>query len=570
MSAIRAIVVIGFSALLVALAGPPMFVNPPWPYSGITQQNGPIGARITVSVDRGSPAYRAGLRTGDALGCLSVRDQSRLFDGYAPNLEYTPDVLSLCAMRHGVWRNVSFIPKAMPPPGLMYGTAWIAALRLAVFIIFLFVGCALLIARPSLMTWLLFIYCCANLPWAAAQGMLLWMPAVSFTAVQALGLLVTFVGAPVLALFTLVVPEDRVPAGWRGKTFWAVATVGATYLVLIDAFVVLTPALNLGSLSAWIDEGFTALTVLLVVARLATMERPERARFGWAAFAIMFGIVCNVVRNEVLNGPISVAGGMLTVVMPLCLMYAILRRHVIDVRFVISRGVVYGVITTLIIAVIGLVDWATSAYLSQVRVALAIDAAVTIALGIALHRSYNVIEHTVDFFLFRRKHEAEAYLRRLARTLLRADREETVDHALAHDPYEKLDLTMAALFRSRGSQYSLASFAGWDAPSATAFEREHDLVRFLATERSRVEIRDLRKHVTAEFIESGALPAVAIPIFRGDDLFAFALYGLHRDATQLDPDELDVLERLCETAAQAYMRIENVRYHALLESPLPA
>ncbi len=571
MSALRAIVVIGFSALLVALAGPPMFVNPPWPYSGVHQQNVPIGTRITVSVDRGSPAYRAGLRTGDELGCLSFRGVERLFDAYAPQLLYTPDPISLCALRHGAWHTITFVPKPMPPPGLEYGSLWVAALRLAVFLAFLFVGCALVIARPSLMTWLLFIYCCANLPWAAAQGMLLWMPAPLYVVVGVLiGLSVTFVGAPALALFTLVVPEDRVPAGWRGKGFWLVAVAGAAYLTLYDLQLIFAGSTDFGSLFAWIDEAFTALTVLLVIARLATMERKERARFGWAAFAIMFGIVCNVIRNEVLNNDISIAGGVLTVVMPLCLMYAILRRHIIDVRFVISRGVVYGLITTLIIAVIGLVDWATSAYLSQVRVALAIDAAVTIALGVALHRSYNVIEHTVDFFLFRRKHEAEAYLRRLARTLLRADREETVDHALAHDPYEKLDLTMAALFRSHASQYVLASSAGWDAPDAIAFEREHDLVRFLATERNRVEVRDLRKHVTAEFIESGALPAVAIPIFRGDDLFAFALYGLHRDGTQLDPDELDVLERLCETAAQAYMRIENVRYHALLQSPLPA
>jgi hypothetical protein len=568
MRAVRAIVVVGFSALLVALAGPPMFVNPPWPYSGIQQQSVAIGARTEVSVDRGSPAYRAGLRTGDTIGCLSIRDADRLFDPYAPNLEYTADPISLCTLRHGTWRRISFVAKAMPPPGLMYGSPWIAALRLAVFIIFLLVGCALVIARPSLMTWLLFIYCCANLPWAAAQGMLLWLPA-AWYAVFAIAIGdVTFIGAPVLAMFTLVVPENRVPAGWRGLVFWPLAIVTIAYLGLF-AFSQIASGTNVGLLLNWLDEGFTALTVLLVVARLATMERQERARFGWAAFAIMFGIVCNVVRNDVLNGPISIAGGVLTVVMPLCLMYAILRRHVIDVRFVISKGVVYGVITTLIIAIIGLVDWATSVYLSEVRVALAIDAAVTIALGIALHRSYNWIDYGVDFVLFRKKHEAEAYLRRLARTLLRADRETTVDHALANDPYEKLDLTMAALFRADDSRYVPASAAGWDAPAAIAFERDHDMVRFLATERSRLAIRDLRRHIMTEFMEAGALPAIAIPIFRGDDLFAFSLYGLHRDGTQLDPDEIDALERLNETAAQAYMRIENVRYHAMLQSPLP-
>jgi hypothetical protein len=568
-SAVRAIVVVGIAALLVAIAGPAMFVNPPTLYAGINPSpKTPIGANVIAVVDKHSPAYNAGVRTGDILGCLSGRDNERLFDQYAPNLLYTPDPISLCALRGGVWRHISFVPKEMPPPGLMYGSFAIAALRLAVFITFLLIGCALVMARPSPMTWILWGYCCGNLPFAAAQGMLLWMTPALYASVALAGTLITFLAAPLLAIFTLLVPDDRIPAGWRGHGIRIMVAATGLYAIFL-VFSILLPNVSLGPVPGIVEECFTAITVLLVIARVATMQRHERARFGWAAFAIMFGIVCNVVRNEVANNTISIAGGVLTVFMPLCLMYAILRRHVIDVRFVISRGVVYGIITTIIVGIIGLVDWATSAYLSQVRVALAIDAAVTIGLGIALHRGYRLIEYSVDFLLFRRKHEAEAYLRRLARTLLRADREETVDLALTHDPCEKLDLTMAALFRS-GARYALASVAGWEAPDSIAFERDHDLVRFLVTERTRLEIRDLRRHVSAEFIASGTLPAVAIPIFRGEDLFAFALYGLHRDGTRLDPDELDALERLCETAAQAYMRIENVRYHALLQSPLPA
>lgn len=569
MSAIRAIVVVGIAALLVAISGPTMFVNPPALYTGVTASpKTPLGGNVIAIVDRGSPAYRAGLRTGDALGCISPRDNERLFDQYAPNLMYTPDPISLCALRNGTWQHISFAPKELPPPGLMYGSFGVAALRLAVYLTFLFVGCALVLARARHMTWILWGYCCGNLPFAAAQGMLLWMTPALYAATTTMSSLVTFLAAPLLAIFTLMVPDDGVPAGWRGHAIRIMAAVTGLYACFV-AFTVLTPSFAVGSVLATVDESFTALTVLLVVARLATMERPDRARFGWAAFAIMFGIVCNVVRNEVANNTISIAGGVLAVVMPLCLMYAILRRHVIDVRFVISRGVVYGVVTTIIVAIIGLVDWATSAYLSQERVALAIDAAVTIALGIALHRSYSLIEYGVDYVLFRGKHEAEAYLARSARALLRAGQESTVDYAVAHDPYEKLDLTMAALYRADGMRFVLAAAAGWK-DAMLDVEREHDLVRFLASERGRVHIRDLRKHVAAAFSEAGALPAVAIPIFRGDALFAFALYGLHRDGTRLDPDELAILERLCETAAQAYMRIENERYHAMLGSPMPA
>jgi hypothetical protein len=243
---------------------------------------------------------------------------------------------------------------------------------------------------------------------------------------------------------------------------------------------------------------------------------------------------------------------------------------VIDVRFVISRTVVYAVITTLVVGIIGVVDWLTSAYLNQARVAMAIDALVTIGLGFVLHRTYGWLEHAADFVLFRKKHEAEAYLERLAKTLLRASRDETIDRALVHDPYEKFELTMAALFRAQGTSFTISCVAGWKAVQAMAFDCEHDLVRFLATERSRLHIHDLRAHVAAQFIECGDAPAVAIPIFEGDDLRAFALYGIHRSGTKLDPDEVEALEDLCQTAAQAYVRIENLRYRALAHAPLAA
>ena len=187
--------------------------------------------------------------------------------------------------------------------------------------------------------------------------------------------------------------------------------------------------------------------VAVTLGRLVTMLPADRARFGWVAFGIVVGVVTNYLRLLPGGGVIGTFSGTLTCVMPIALMYAILRRHVIDVRFAISRTVVYGAVTTLIVGVIAAVDWLTSQYLQGLRIGLAIDAVVTISLGIAIHRMYGAIENAVDFLVYRRKHEAENYLKRLARTLLRADREDTIDRALVYDPYEKLDLAMAALFR---------------------------------------------------------------------------------------------------------------------------
>ncbi|MDQ2663993.1 MAG: hypothetical protein M3Y18_08185 [Candidatus Eremiobacteraeota bacterium] len=214
---------------------------------------------------------------------------------------------------------------------------------------------------------------------------------------------------------------------------------------------------------------------------------------------------------------------------PLALMYAILKRHIIDARFIISRTVVYAAITTIVVGIIGVVDWATSVYLAQARTAMAIDAVVTIGLGFVLHRAYARLEYAVDFLLFSDKHETQEYLARLGRTLQRAEREETVDRAVVDASNDKADLTMAALYRVAGKSFVMTAAAGIHDGEAREFNREHELVRFLATERAKLHVADLRAHIAAEFQAEGGAPAVAIPLFQGDRLVAFAVYGIHRD-----------------------------------------
>lgn len=576
MGALRAFTVCALAALFLLVCAPPMFENPPTQHTGVQfKPTGELVQPFVVRVDPNSPGYRAGLRTGDVVSCLSMRDNSILFYPVEATVPYTGTPVTLCAKRNGVWRNFTFVGSAGPPGGYWYGNVWIAALRLGVFAIFLLSGIALVLGRPSPMTWIFFVYCLASAPSIAfgANGV------TAAPLLYAIGNMLVAVpgifGVGFLLLFALAVPDDRIPEGWRRRGYWTawIVTVGLIAFAVLstaDTSLVFAPAVSAG-----VDEALTIITVLVVFARLASMRAEERARFGWAAFAIIFGVITNDIRNlQVFQTPdlrpVGIGAALLTCVMPISLMYAILRRHVIDVRFVISRTVVFAAITTVVVAVIGVVDWATSVYLQQVRIAMALDAAVTIGLGFVLHRTYKSLEYAVDFVLYRKKHEATAYLDRLARTLLRADREDTVDRALVHDPYDKFDLTAAALFRAQSGMFIPSCSAGWHKGDAIAFERDHDVVRFLLTERSRLSIPDLRESVAAQFKEAGPVPAVAIPIFLGDELFAFAVYGIHRDGTKLDPDEVETLQRLCEAAAQAYVRIENLRLRAFTQSAIPA
>ncbi len=397
--------------------------------------------------------------------------------------------------------------------------AFLAFIRVLVYALFLLIGSWLVLARPNLTTWLLFIACLCTAPFAVTSAVTVPWGATWYAISEALMAEPIVLGSLFLLLFVIAFPDAKPPHGWRRTAFLAgcaivIRAAGYRLYVVVAASTmidVLDDPISLG-----IIRGSTYAVVLMTIGRLFAMRPAERARFAWVAFGVVVGVIANDLRTKTGNDVVTNVAGFATVIMPVSVFYAILRRHVLDVRFVISRTVVYGVLTTLVIGVIGAVDWATSAFLSQYRVALVIDALVTIALGFVLHRLYGVTESLVDFLVYRRKHEAEAYLHRLARSLMRAQHEETVDHALIADPYDKFRLSMSALFRQSADSYRFVRGEGCGAAEALVFERDHDIVRFLQTERNPLHIADLRAHVTAQFIEAGAHAAQAMPLFEGD------------------------------------------------------
>jgi len=568
-SAVRACIVVALSLGFFLIIAPPLLESYSAAYTGV--HRGPVVAapQERVVVDPGSPAFASGLRTGDTLGCMSLRDSEPLFPIYG-EAQYAPLPIRVCAERNGSLRYFTFVPRPGAPVPSIYGSLAWATVRVVVFFAFLAMGCALVVLRPGLMTWLFWGYCLGNSPYGVSASVLWTWPSQTFAAMSIFSVVVTTLGFPCLLLFALFIPNDRLPVGWRRFAFWLTCVVmaGAATWLLYNAFHAATLYSLLRDPARTVFQAtMTYAIVLVTLLRLATMQRDERARVSWVGFGIIAGAIFDQIRFGGANGLIT--SGILAVVMPLSLAYAILWRHVIDVRFVISRAVVYAVVTSLLIVVIGFVDWATSAYLSQLRLALAIDAAVTIGLVLALHRISGIVENGVDFLIYRQKHEAERYLKRLARTLLRARRDETIDHALVQDPYDKLDLTLAALFRRVGGSFVVSCAAGWRRSTVLHFEQEHDLIRFLSTERRLLDVKDLHRRVAAELNEAGVGPAVAVPILEGDELSGFTIYGLHRDGTKLDPDEREVLEALCDSAAQAYVRVENLRLRALVEEVAP-
>lgn len=544
------------TVVVITVGGIPMFMHPPTAYTGVRLHltGAPIQPNI-IDVAPGSPADRAGLRSGDIVSCLSVRDYRLLFgraigkqsDGYVPG---TP--IDLCVKRGDQWAPLSFTPDVRPAVPDIYGNDAFAVLRLVAYTTFLLCAVVLVLGRPGRATWTFFAYAVIAVPnFAMEQNLSILSPAM-FAVVWDVSMLSICVQFALLMQFAVLVPNDQPPAGWRTVAYQI--AVGATVLMVLFA---VARNVTWWSVSPALIQGVSSTMALLVLvvlgARLVGMEREERGRFGWAAFAIGWAVAIDFLRQgTVLGGTTGGLVALTTVLTPITLMYAILKRHVIDISFAISRTVVYGIVTTLVVVAIGAIDWVTSTFLHEARFALALDALVTIGIAFALNSVHRRVEAVVDFLLFRKKYEAELFLKRLGRTLISANHEETIDRALVRDPYQRLHLSMAALFRRTDNRYVLTAAAGSENSSA-AFDGDHDLVRFLCVEKARIDLTDLTENPFGQ-------ACVAVQIHQGPDMTGFAVYGIHRDGTALDPDELETLEHLCNAAAQAYTYIEVSRY----------
>jgi hypothetical protein len=171
MTALRAFITIGLAGFWLLLVAPPMFQTPPRVSSGVhaVLTGAPVQQNI-VRVDPGSPAYRAGLRTGDILRCLSKRDAALLLNG-AVGLQQgyrAGDEISTCVERGSTWRTIRFVDDTGSPVENTYGSNALSALRVCVFLVFVLTGIALVMARPSLMTWIFYAYCLGSAPSYAA------------------------------------------------------------------------------------------------------------------------------------------------------------------------------------------------------------------------------------------------------------------------------------------------------------------------------------------------------------------------------------------------------------------
>jgi hypothetical protein len=511
------------------------------------------GNRV-AEVDPDTAAARAGIVAGDRLDFT----QSSLHDRIIA-LEYQPPLPGERVTFRVSGRAVTL--EAAPPTAAESQHALFAPLRsflrLAGFG-YIVVALLILLRRPNRMTWGLFLYLVS----ATSVSLYRFSDALFPIALFASDLL--SVAGPIgLAIFAARFPNND-PKGWRAWIDRLAIPIGG--LLVIPNFAWDATSLFWGAApSAWMSFGSVlgALGLILVAGAtlLATYfgaPRWERQRFGWVIAGVLFTLLSYAsewarywsTAYTVATADVLVwCATILYACAPFAIAYAVVRQRVFDISFVISRTLVYTILTGTIFAAFAFVEWLAAHVIEQSGVAIVLVALTAIVVAFSLETLHGRIEGFVEGALFRRRHLAERHLATVAAGLPFAESAAAVEAAIVREPVQAYSLSCAALFTRDDSG---------------AFLRDGETLDRTVSLRLQGTRHPVRLH-QFDGTDAQSGPILAVGVFVQARLRAIAVYGAHANGEDIDPDEVASLEGICNAAGMAYDHLDAMRIHREIE-----
>ncbi len=545
---VRVAAVTLLAALTLALMLPD--IAAPWLPWGSFGFDAARGGRIT-NVYPNLPAARAGVRPGDRIDVSNARDQElRSIGPFAMAWPGTTTVFRI-RTRDGTDHDIALTSVPWPRSTLDNITD---VIEMLVELAFVAIPAWLVLTRPALLTWTFFIFATNSYVWSAILYELL--PAPLAILVASLSVISGILAGLGFAAFALLFPRLS-PSRTQVRILSVLCAITVPMLAvdLAEAWMRLTDyggSIALGSLASTLSTLFAVLLYLLGIAffiynhaRAPIQDRP-RIRWVIAGFAVAFGgslvtFVGQVLPAISISPPVWAINllSSLDVLVPISVAYAIVALRVVDVRFVLSRALVYGSLTTAAVALLAVLDFAVARQLEETKLGLIVEIAGAVFVGLGMQRMHAWIDSLVDRFVFRSLHDAQRHFHTIGRAMIFARSTRAIDPLVCDEPVRALHLGGAAVYHRTEDGYARTFAAG--SPFRDGFDHDHRVVLHLLAERTPIE-RD------------GEL---AVPFTVRDGLLGFALFGAHVNGTAIDPNERELLEALCARAANAYDHVAS-------------
>lgn len=387
------------------------------------------------SISEAGQAGSTQMRIGDRFSAASLTFDQRL-QLYGYERINANDRLHLNVLRNG-----KVVPLVLSPVSIRYITGQLqfnTNLSIFISILVLAIGLVLVTLRPTRMTFGFFLFCATPSQYALGPTVL---PGLINFGLQAAFVVLNSACAPWgFAEFSLRFPDDKLtPARARVSRvlglILGLAAAGAVFRLSAGVLYPLraVPYAILNDDRPWFywagDTAFyaaVAIGIAGLILRYRTLQAKDRLKT--RAILVAMLIVGAYWLISVLQSYLPYTHkitlyvdvlawlGLVTVILPVTVLYAVVRHRLFDVQFVINRAAVFTIVSLLIIGAFILAEWLLGGWLStagHVTNGL-VGAALAIILGFTVRGVHGRVERIVDRVFFRRRHENEEAIRRFA------------------------------------------------------------------------------------------------------------------------------------------------------------
>lgn len=195
--------------------------------------------------------------------------------------------------------------------------------------------------------------------------------------------------------------------------------------------------------------GMVSLAFLLLALGYAHARAEQRLRMRWILYSTGGVLVAFIVQsigfvesNPAFQVTMINIGIFIFILAVIGYTYAVLRQRLVEVRVVLNRTLVYGVITAIVVGVFAAINSVVEHATLGKGAGLLLELIVPLALGIVLGTLRKYVDTYINRWLFRRQYRAEQALNDFARTC-----------GYIEQPERLLDLTVRQVFdhsRARG------------------------------------------------------------------------------------------------------------------------
>lgn len=531
-----------------------------------------------------SPAARAGIAPGDQLDLQAMRcvppqrsqckDLVMVLGGLGGLQAVMPDrkvTLDLLAVGNRPGRNVTL--RSVPAP--------LDATERLVLFADTAVGCAVILiafwlvwARPSWMTWGLFLYAIWINPGQSYTYYALIQQSPAAVLAQELAeVLAQGAAFGGFMIFALRFPSDRTEPRWR-RIQWAVPFVAVgigvlTFLAFGNTFGFRTETITDASFLA--GYAVDAAVLLILLDRRRTLPPHEEQRMRWVIWGCLIGLptyifaelcqssnlvahLLGFVPSEALVGLLFLPNGVLAYFAS----QAVWQHRVVSVSIPLRRGSVLVALSLLLGIPIFQIDEKLNSVQESVHLPTWIwpllVAPIVIVVMSRLHE--NAVD-VVDRLFNRRFHAAERKIEIAADDIGKAQNLADIDCLLVDTTVSALSLSSGAIFRQESGVFRRTyDSKGWTASMKTELHAETDAA-LLASLEAATPLRLSPDGLYQDGQPAGlAAPTLAVPVKSGvPEATAVALFGPHSSGNDIDDDEREMLDKFALQAATGYERV---------------